>query len=57
MDILRDQVLAHTALAGDQDLGRTRCGALGQGQQFRHGTAGDDEAWLLLGSTGMRWEP
>ena len=48
VDVSRDHVLAHTALAGDQDRGRTLCRALGHGEQFRHGTAGDDEVWLLL---------
>ncbi len=49
--IARDHVLAHPALAGDQDLGRTRRRSLGHGEQFRHGRAGDDEVWLLQGST------
>ena len=55
MDISRNQVLAHAALAGDQDRGRTLRCALGHGEQFRHGTAGDDEACLLQRSTDMRW--
>ena len=55
MDIARDHVLAHAALAGDQDLGRTLCRARGHGEQFRHRPAGDDEAWLLRGSTRTGW--
>ena len=52
VDVPRDHVLADAALAGDQDLGRTLCRTLGHGEQFRHGRAGDDEVWLLEGSTG-----
>ena len=54
MDVARDHVLAHAALAGDQDLGRALRRPRGHGEQFRHGRAGDDEAWLLQRSTGTR---
>ena len=54
VDISRDHVLAHTALARDQDLGRTLRRTRGHGEQFRHRRAGDDERWLLGWSTGTR---
>ena len=52
MDVARDQVLAHAALAGDQHLRGTLGRARRHREQFRHRRAGDDEAWLLQGSTG-----
>ena len=54
VDVARDDVLADAALAGDQDLGGALRRPRGHGEQFRHGRAGDDEAWLLRGSTGTR---
>ena len=52
MDVSRDHVFAHPALAGDQDLGRALGRPLRHGEQFRHGRAGDDEVGLLQKSTG-----
>ena len=54
MDVSRDHVFAHPALAGDQDLGRALRRPRGHGEQFRHGRAGDDEAWLLQRGTDTR---
>ena len=47
VDISRDHVLAHSALACDQDLGGAFRRTRGHGEQFRHGRTGDDERWLL----------
>ncbi len=57
IEISREQVLAHTALAGDQHRGRTRCRAPCHGEQLPHATAGDDKPCLLQRSIEMRWRP
>ena len=47
MDVSCDQILAHPALAGDQNLARALCGAFGHREQFRHGAAGNDQAGMV----------
>ena len=55
VDIACDQILADAALARDQRLGGAFCRAGSHREQFRHRTAGDDQAGVLRdGLDGVR---